>query len=159
MPATAGPSAKGETMYTPDYYEFCCRVNIVAGLNGLEQIPDLLASMGSNSPMILTDKGVMAAGIVDVVTTALDDKLTIPAVEDDVPPDSDLNVVNRLAGVYREKGCDAIIAVGGGSVLDTAKGINILVSENSNDLMEFTGAGALKRQLRPLIAVPTTAGT
>ena len=146
-------------MYTPDYYEFCCRVNIVAGLNGLEQIPDLLASMGANSPMILTDKGVMAAGLVDVVTAALDDRLTIPAVEDDVPPDSDLKVVNRLAGVYREKGCDAIIAVGGGSVLDTAKGINILVSENSDDLMEFTGAGALKRPLRPLIAVPTTAGT
>ena len=146
-------------MYTPDYYEFCCRVNIVAGLNGLEQIPDLLASMGANSPMILTDKGVMAAGLVDVVTAALDDRLTIPAVEDDVPPDSDLKVVNRLAGVYREKGCDAIIAVGGGSVLDTAKGINILVSENSDDLMDFTGAGALKRPLRPLIAVPTTAGT
>ncbi len=146
-------------MYTPDYYEFCCRVNIVAGHNSLEQVPALLASMGAKSPMILTDKGVMAAGLVDVVTKALDDKLILPAVEDDVPPDSDLNVVNRLAGVYREKGCDSIIAVGGGSVLDTAKGINILVSENSNDLMEFTGAGTLKRQLRPLIAIPTTAGT
>ena len=146
-------------MYIPDYFEFCCRVKIVAGHDGLEQIPSLLSSMGASAPMILTDKGVRAAGLVDVVEGALDGNLTIPTIEDDVPPDSDLNVVNRLADVYRQKGCDAIIAVGGGSVLDTAKGINILVSEDSDNLMEFTGAGALKRPLRPLIAVPTTAGT
>ncbi|MCG8687348.1 MAG: iron-containing alcohol dehydrogenase [Desulfobacterales bacterium] len=146
-------------MYIPDYYEFCCRVNIVAGHNALEQIPALLEKMGASAPLILTDKGVMAAGLVDIVTEALGKDLTIPALEDDVPPDSDVKIVNRLADVYREKRCDAIIAVGGGSVLDTAKGINILVSENSNNLMDFTGAGALKRPLRPLVAVPTTAGT
>ena len=146
-------------MYIPDYFEFCCRVNIVAGHDGLEQIPGLLAAKQAKAPMILTDKGVRAAGLVDVVEKALDGRLTIPAIEDDVPPDSDLNAVKRLAGIYREKGCDAIVAVGGGSVLDTAKGINILVSEDSDNLMDFTGAGALKRPLRPLIAVPTTAGT
>lgn len=143
-------------MYIPDYYEFCCKVNIVGGAGSLEQIPALLAT--ATRPMILTDK-VAAAGLVDIVTTAIGDRLTIAALEDDVPPDSDVRVVNRLAGVYREKGCNAIIAVGGGSVLDTAKGVNILVSENADDLMAFTGAGALKRPLRPLIAVPTTAGT
>jgi len=52
-----------------------------------------------------------------------------------------------------------MIAVGGGSVMDTAKGINIVVSERADDLMKFSGAGALKRPLKPLIAVPTTAGT
>lgn len=146
-------------MYIPDYYEFCCRVNIVAGHDALEQIPGLLSAMGANTPMILTDKGVKAAGLVDIVVGAIEDSLTIPSIEDDVPPDSDLNVVNKLARVYRQSGCDSIIAVGGGSVLDTAKGINILVSEKSDDLMQFTGAGALKQKLKPLIAVPTTAGT
>lgn len=146
-------------MHIPDYYEFCCRVNIVAGHDGLEQIPALLNAMGASSPMILTDKGVMAAGLMDIVTQAVSSHLDIRTVEDDVPPDSDLNVVNRLAGVYREKGCDSIIAVGGGSVMDTAKGINILVSEKADDLMQFTGAGTLKRPLKPMIAVPTTAGT
>jgi len=146
-------------MHMPAYYEFCCKVNIVAGPDALSQIPSLLAAKGVFRPMILTDKGVAGAGLTDIVTQAIGDTLTIPAVEDDIPPDSDVRVVNRLAGVYREKGCNAIIAVGGGSVLDTAKGVNILVSENADDLMAFTGAGALKRPLRPLIAVPTTAGT
>ncbi|MCP3940896.1 MAG: iron-containing alcohol dehydrogenase [Desulfobacteraceae bacterium] len=146
-------------MHIPDYYEFCCRVNIVTDHHALEKIPELLLSMGAKNPMVLTDKGVQAAGLIDIVIGAIDNKLSIKTIEDQVPPDSDLKIVNRLACVYHEKGCDAIIAVGGGSVLDTAKGINILVSEQAQDLMQFTGAGVLKQKLKPLIAVPTTAGT
>lgn len=146
-------------MYIPDYYEFCCRVNIVAGHDALEKIPDLLSVLGAKNPMILTDKGVKAAGLVEILVQAVENGLTIQCIEDDVPPDSDVKVVNRLAKVYNETGCDSIIALGGGSVMDTAKGINILVSEKADDLMQFTGAGALKRKLKPLIAVPTTAGT
>lgn len=146
-------------MNFPGYYEFCCRVNTVAGHDALEKIPGLLKNLHAGRPMIITDKGVVAAGLMDVVTGALAGNIAIGSIEDDVPPDSDLKVVNRLARIYMEKGCDAIIAVGGGSVLDTAKGVNIVVSENAEDLMDFTGAGALKRRLKPLVAVPTTAGT
>ncbi len=146
-------------MYLPGYYEFFCPVKVVAGHGVLEKIPDLLAGLHAEKPMILTDKGVTAAGLIDIVTGAISDGIEIGAMEDDVPPDSDLHVVNSLAKVYREKGCDSIIAVGGGSVMDTAKGINIVVSEDADDLMEFSGAGALKRRLKPLIALPTTAGT
>lgn len=146
-------------MFIPDYYEFCCRVNMVAGHQALETIPELLLSMGAQNPMVLTDQGVRRAGLVDIVLGAIQPRLSVKTLQDDVPPDSDIKVVNHLAEVYRENSCDSIIAVGGGSVLDTAKGINILVSENSDNLMKFTGAGALKRKLNPLIAVPTTAGT
>lgn len=146
-------------MYIPDYYEFGCRVNMVAGHHALEKIPELLAAMGAKNPMVLTDKGVRAAGLVDIVIAAMGDTLAVKTIQDGVPPDSDVKVVNQLAVVYRNLSCDVIIAVGGGSVLDTAKGINILVSEKACDLMAFTGSGALKRKLNPLIAVPTTAGT
>jgi len=67
--------------------------------------------------------------------------------------------VERIAAAYRNAGADGLIAVGGGSVMDTAKAVNIIVSENAEDLMAFCGAGALKRPLKPLIAVPTTSGT
>jgi alcohol dehydrogenase len=86
-------------------------------------------------------------------------KLKAAAIFDSVPADSDVKVVNEVAKLYRSKKCDSIIAVGGGSVLDTAKGTNILVSENAADLMQFVGYGNVKRKLRPLVAVPTTAGT
>ena len=151
-------------MDLPVYYEFCCRVKTVSGHGVLEKIPEILGDLGARLPLIITDKGVFEAGLIDVVVSVMKDRVPYlrisgGSVETGVPPDSDLTVVNRLAGVYREKGCDAIIAVGGGSVLDTAKGVNIVVSENASDLMAFTGAGALKRPLKPLIAIPTTSGT
>jgi len=146
-------------MELPKYYEFCCRVKIIAGHDALEKIPGILASLRAERPMIVTDKGVSGAGLINIVADAIKDSVTIRAIADDVPPDSDLRVVNRLAHVYREKGCDSLIAVGGGSVMDTAKGINIVVSEKADDLMKFSGANVLKRPLKPLIAIPTTAGT
>jgi alcohol dehydrogenase len=146
-------------MHVPGYYEFFCRTKIVAGHHALEKIPGVLASLSAQKPLIITDKVVVNAGLIDIVTDAVTDGICIGAIEAEVPPDSDLDVVNHLAKVYREKGCDSIIAVGGGSVIDTAKGVNILVSEDTDDLMKFAGAGILKRPLKPLIAIPTTSGT
>ncbi len=146
-------------MTLPDYYEFYCRVNVVAGHQVLEQLPRMLAQLNACKPMIITDKGVMAAGLADIVLNALDDSISKGPVDDDVPPDSDLHTVHRLALMYRDSGCDAIIAVGGGSVIDTAKGVNMAVSENVTSILELAGAGSLKRKLKPLIVIPTTAGT
>lgn len=146
-------------MKLPGYYEFCCSVKLVAGHDALEKIPSLLASLGAKKPLIITDKGVAGAGLIKIVTDAISSGVEIGGIADNVPPDSDLKVVNQLAKLYQQNHCDAIIAVGGGSVIDTAKGVNIVVSENADDLMKFSGAGALKRALKPLVAVPTTAGT
>ncbi|HOK06638.1 MAG TPA: iron-containing alcohol dehydrogenase [Syntrophales bacterium] len=146
-------------METPGYFEFLCPVRIVAGFEALEEIPALLASVSARRPMIVTDRGVVSAGLLDTVRNAMGGRVDVGAVADDVPPDSDLRVVNNLARRWREEGCDSLIAVGGGSVMDTAKGVNIVVSEGGDDLMAYSGAGVLKRPLRPLLAVPTTAGT
>lgn len=146
-------------MHFPGYHEFFCPVTTVAGHRALEKIPQLLDRLGARRPMIITDSGVAGAGLVDIVTAAITPGARIGAVEDDVPPDSDLKAVNRIAGAYRKSGCDAVVAVGGGSVMDTAKGVNIVVSENADDLMQFSGAGTLTRPLKPLVAIPTTAGT
>ena len=146
-------------MYMPAYFEYGCGVQIVAGHDALENIPELLARAGAERPLIVTDKGVSGAGLVDRLTTAIDGKVKIGGVEDDVPADAPAGTVSRIAEVYRRRNCDALIALGGGSVLDAAKGVNILVSEGSDDLKLFCGSGALKRKLRPLVAVPTTSGT
>ncbi|MCD6487187.1 MAG: iron-containing alcohol dehydrogenase [Syntrophobacterales bacterium] len=146
-------------MYLPEYYEFCCRVKIIAGHDALEKIPEALEQLHAGRPLIITDKGVSAAGLANIVTEAIKDGVTIGAITDDVPQDSSLKIVNQLAGMYRDNDCDSIIAVGGGSVMDTAKGVNIVVSENADDLMKFSGAGALKKALKPLVVIPTTSGT
>jgi alcohol dehydrogenase len=136
-------------MDMPGYYEFCCRVKIISGHDALEKIPGTLAQLNAGRPMIVTDKGVVGAGLIDIVVNAISNGVKIGAIADTVPPDSDLRIVNGLARLYREKGCDSLIAIGGGSVMDTAKGINIIVSENADDLMRFSGANALKQALSP----------
>jgi alcohol dehydrogenase len=61
--------------------------------------------------------------------------------------------------MYRRERCDAIVALGGGSVIDTAKAVNILVSEGGDELQRYSGTNVLKRRLRPLFVLPTTSGT
>lgn len=146
-------------MDMPGYSEFGCRVNVLSGHDTLEAIPSLLAGLRARRPFVVTDRGVSGAGLLDLVTDAIRKGAEIGALSDEVPPDSDVRVVNRLAGIFRAGRCDSIVAIGGGSVMDTAKGVNILVSENFDNLLAFSGANALRRPLLPCIAVPTTAGT
>ena len=78
---------------------------------------------------------------------------------DDVPPDSSVETVRNAATIYIEKNCDAIIAVGGGSVIDTSKATNILVTEGGDDLLKYSGAHNLPKPLKPFFVIPTTSGT
>ncbi len=145
---------------TTRYYEFYCPVKILAGLKALEHLPAELAERGCAAPMVLTDKGVREAGLVKHVEIAFEEAgLAIGPVFDDIPPDSSTDVVESIAREFREQNCDSIIAVGGGSVLDTAKAVNILVSEGGEFLRAYVGAHKLTRPLKPLVAIATTAGT
>lgn len=143
-------------MFSSSYYEFSSQVKIVAGHQALEHLNSALEQMETSRPMIVTDKGVAAAGLVQLVSEQLTAPLEVGSVADDVPPDSEIEVVNRIAEQYCQNRCDGLIAIGGGSVLDTAKGVNILVSECGNDLTRFAGRGMLQRPLKPLVAIPTT---
>lgn len=145
---------------TNKYYEFFCPVKVIAGKAALEHIPYELTGMAAKRPMIVTDKGVRAAGLLDPVISACEESgLEIVSIYDDVPPDSSTGVVRDIAGIYRAEKCDSIIAVGGGSAIDTAKAVNILVSEGGDDIAAYAGAGVLKHPLKPFFVVPTTAGT
>ncbi|MGB5258613.1 MAG: iron-containing alcohol dehydrogenase [Woeseiaceae bacterium] len=145
---------------TTRYYEFYCPVKILAGLKALEHLPAELAERGCAAPMVLTDKGVREAGLVKHVEIAFEEAgLAAGPVFDDIPPDSSTDVVESIAREFREQNCDSIIAVGGGSVLDTAKAVNILVSEGGEFLRAYVGAHKLTRPLKPLVAIATTAGT
>ena len=145
---------------TSRYYEFYCPVKIIAGLKALEHLPAELAERGCKAPMVLTDKGVRQAGLIDHVELAFEEGgLSVDPIFDDIPPDSSTDIVEHIARVFREHGCDSLIAVGGGSVMDTAKAVNILVSEGGEFLRAYVGAHKLTRPLKPLVAIATTAGT
>jgi len=142
------------------YYEFFCPVKTIAGHQALEHLPFELAALSCSRPMVITDKGVRGAGLLALVEAIFaSSHAPITVVFDDVPPDSSLNTVRTAAASYRAHDCDALIAIGGGSVIDTSKAVNILVSEGGDDLLHYAGAHNLKRALKPLFVVPTTSGT
>ncbi len=142
------------------YYEFFCPVKIIAGHAALEHIPFELSTLGAKRPLIISDAGVRQNGLLKPIEAALEAaNVSIGAIFDEVPPDSSIDTVEKAAQIYRDQQCDSILAVGGGSVIDTAKTTNILVSENSNNLLQFAGAHNLPRPLKPFFVIPTTSGT
>lgn len=142
------------------YFEFFCPVKIVAGALALEHLAYELGARGARHPLIVTDRGVRGARLIELVQGALESAgLSAPLVFDDVPQDSSTGTVRAIAAQYRAQHCDALIAVGGGSVIDTAKATNILVSLGGDDLHAYAGTNVITRRLGPLFVLPTTSGT
>ncbi|TWG80288.1 4-hydroxybutyrate dehydrogenase [Cupriavidus gilardii J11] len=116
--------------------------------------------IGIRRPMLVTDKGVVAAGIAQ---RAIDAMAGMPvAVFDETPSNPTEAMVKKAEAQYRAEGCDGIVAVGGGSSIDLAKGLAILAT-HSGELTTYAtiegGSGRITDRAAPLIAVPTTAGT
>ena len=144
----------------PEYYEFFNSVKVISGYKALETIPFELSRLGAKRPIIITDKGVAQAGLIKHVVDSFGGTDTvIGAVFDETPQDSSNVVVNQIADIYRAQKCDSIIAVGGGSAIDTAKGVNIVITEDSDDLLKFMGNYRLNKPMKPFVVIPTTAGT
>lgn len=145
---------------TPAFYEFYCPVKMIVGDAALEHIPFECEILGVKKILIVTSPSILKNQLLAPLQQAFENtNIQIAHIFDGVPPDSSLQVVQQVADAYRQYQCDLILAIGGGSVIDTAKASNILVSEGGDDLLQYAGAHKLKRPLRPLFVIPTTAGT
>lgn len=143
----------------PIYYEYHNPVKILSGEAALENIPYELGVLEAKAPLLLSDAGLVQVGAVDLVLTHM--KPAAPkAIFTEIPPDSSVEVVNRIAQYFTEQGCDSILAVGGGSVIDTAKGVRMVIAQGASDLESLMGCEVLTAGRHiPFVAVPTTAGT
>src|SRR5574343_79960 len=118
------------------------------------------ARVGIQRPLIVTDAGVRAAGLLDKAQAALPD---LPvAVFDQTPSNPTEAAVRAAVAVYRSQQCDGLIAVGGGSAIDCAKGVAIAAT-HEGPLTHYAtiegGSPRISERVAPLIAVPTTSGT
>lgn len=140
--------------------EFKLRTKIVYRIGAVEELPFELGELGCKRPAIFTDRGVVEAGILDYVKEALEGSdIDIAGVFDGVRQDALVSVINEAARFVRETKADGIVAVGGGSVMDTAKGANVLVTGGEEDIAEHVGAELVGRPMLPHVAIPTTSGT
>ncbi|MBB6479314.1 iron-containing alcohol dehydrogenase [Spirochaeta isovalerica] len=141
----------------PSSFTYHNKTAVSLGDSSLEKLPRLLSERGIRKPLLLTDRGIVSVGLLDFVTAQLEGRPY--ALFSEIPPDSRIDIVNSLAELYEKESCDGIIAFGGGSVLDTGKGVWLNVSMGVKDLNSLIGSGFIPTLSIPLIAIPTTSGT
>jgi alcohol dehydrogenase class IV len=130
----------------------------IFGLGARELVGKYAAHFEARKVLIVTDPGVIAAGWTDDVSDSLE-QVGIPyTLYSEVTPNPKAEEVMAGAEVYKQEGCNAIVCVGGGSVIDCAKGIGIVCS-NSRHILTFEGVDMVGAPMPPLICVPTTGGT
>ena len=139
-------------------YTWFSPTRLVVGRGSRSDIPDLLASRDVSRPLIVTDKGLIEAGAVEMVTGHLDSANIEYATYDGVLPNPPIKVVEECVDAYKSGNCDSIVIVGGGSSIDTAKCAGVIAT-NGGEIASYFGSGNVKERMPYTIAVPTTYGT
>jgi alcohol dehydrogenase len=142
-------------MGSPEYYEFFSQAKIISGNKAMEQIAVELDGFDSGKPLVITNKKKYGScSSKKLIKAFYNSNVIIGALYDDAPEYANMNVIKDLATLFRDRGCDSIIALGNGVVVDIAKGVNILVSERDDDIIKYKGENKISSHLKPLIVVP-----
>lgn len=137
---------------------FRCSTQIMMGEGCARQVGPEAAKLGGRRALVISDRGVVGAGHTQTVLKSLEAADVDHRLFDAVEPDPSLSVVEAAQSVYREHHCDFLVAVGGGSSMDTAKAVAIL-DTNPGDLGDYEGIEKFASPPAPLFCVPTTVGT
>ncbi len=131
---------------------------IVFGSGAVENVGPELKGLQAQKALLVTDEVMQKVGIVDQVIGNLKDNGISHAVYDRVSSEPTLEFIDEGVGIFKDNNCDSIIAVGGGSPIDAAKAIAVMVN-NSGSIDNYKGLGNLPDPGAPLVCVPTTTGT
>jgi choline dehydrogenase len=132
---------------------------LVQRLGAIKELGSEASLLGIRRPLLVTDAGVKAAGLLDTALEALRGSDVEPVVFDKVRANPGVELVDAGAAEYRAQGCDGLVAIGGGSSMDTAKGIGVVAVHDGSIVDYEWGHRPIRSRIPPMIAVPTTAGT
>ncbi|MEO6786552.1 MAG: iron-containing alcohol dehydrogenase, partial [Chthoniobacteraceae bacterium] len=149
------PTASG---LPPAPFDWLPRTRIVFGPGSLAKVGTLAAEIGARRALIVTDKGIVAAGHVGRGRAALEAAGVAATIYDGVNENPTTGDVQRCVEAARAAKADLFVGLGGGSSMDTAKGCNFLLT-NGGEMKDYWGVGKATKPMLPLIAIPTTAGT
>lgn len=128
-------------------------------LHSCRELPEALSGNSINNLMIVTDNGIVKFGLAAKVTAVLDEAGISYCVYDKTCPNPTVKNVEAALKLYKEHGCQALIAIGGGSAMDCAKAVGARVAYPGKTLNQLKGTLHVLRKIPLLIAIPTTAGT
>lgn len=130
------------------------------GPGARKELPEVVKRLNGKKALIVTDKGIIQFGVAEKVTKVLDDASIPYEIFSEVKPNPTVSNVKAGIEAYKKSEADFIIAIGGGSAIDTAKGIGIVINNPEfSDIISLEGCAPTKHKSVPIIALPTTAGT
>lgn len=131
----------------------------VEGPGAIERIPELINSHNVKRVMVVTDPGLMKAGVAPKVLAVLQEANIPYSLYDSVEPNPSVNTVNAIRERYLDEGCKGFVAIGGGSAMDAAKGCAARIVRPRKTVNQLGGLLKVLKKIPLFIAVPTTAGT
>lgn len=130
------------------------------GPGARKELPGVVKRLGFKKALVVTDKGLMQFGVAKMVLDVMDEAGIAYEIFDDVKPNPTVTNVKNGIDACKKAQADFIVAIGGGSSMDTAKGIGIVVNNPEfSDIISLEGVADTKKKSLPIIALPTTAGT
>ncbi len=138
--------------------EFIMPAHMVVGSQALEQVGALCQKRGWKKALIVSDKIMASLGLVAKVEALLKESGIGSAAYTGVNTEPVVEYVQEGLNLYRAEGCDFVVSIGGGSPIDTAKAIAVLVT-NPGSIEQYKGIGKISTPGVPMVAIPTTAGT
>ena len=130
------------------------------GPGARKELPEVLTRMGVKKALVTSDKGLIKVGTTKMVTDVLDEMGFSYDIYSEIKPNPTVTNVKQGVEAFKASGADCIIAIGGGSSMDTAKGIGIVANNPEfGDIVSLEGCAPTKNKSVPIIALPTTAGT
>ena len=131
---------------------------ILFGIDAVKEVAAEAKQLGGKKVLIVTDPGLVEAGLVEAIKAPLDSDGIAFSLYDQVEPEPSARIVDQCDQYVKDEKCDLIIGVGGGSSLDVAKGASIMAT-NEGNILDYSGIDMVPKRGLPKILIPTTAGT
>lgn len=132
---------------------------LLEGPNSLDKLPDVIKKNEISRILIVTDSGISGLGLMDGLLSNLQKKNIEFYIYDKTIPNPTITNIEEALEVYKKNDCQGIIAFGGGSPMDCAKGVGARVMRPKKSISQMKGQFKVRKELPPIFAVPTTAGT
>ncbi|HBV87956.1 MAG TPA: alcohol dehydrogenase [Desulfosporosinus sp.] len=132
---------------------------VIQGENSLNKLPKLIKSKHVDSVLIVTDKTIVALGLMEGLFEGLSDAGVDFVVYDQTVPNPTIDNIEDALQMYKANNCTGIVAFGGGSPIDCAKGVGARVARPKKSISKMKGVFKVLKRIPPLFAIPTTSGT
>lgn len=148
-----------KALYVGTFFLDWRKPDLIKGAGAVTQLPAAIKERGLKTVLVVTDKGLMSLNLLAGLFEALEKTGIKYVVFDGVQPNPTIDNIEDAVEIYKENGCEGIVAFGGGSPMDCAKACGARIARPDKSVPQMRGVLKVNRKLPPLFAVPTTAGT